>query len=133
MLSRVSKQGHHASGTGNDETHCSGPVKNAPPVGLVGTKSRMKRRTNIAGSKPGVSKQIEEVKKQRRPGSVKIGNTNTVGLEKVVPLVPGRKVKAPTTISRAAAGGRVEARLVTPGRMQRHNDTLRYRCCEGQV
>ena len=40
-----------------------------------------------------------------------------------MPLVPGRKVKVPSTILWAAAGGRVEARLVTPGRMQRHNDT----------
>ena len=40
-----------------------------------------------------------------------------------MPLVPDRKVEVPTTISRAAAGGRVEARLVTPGRMQRHKDT----------
>ena len=43
MLSRVSKQGQHASGRGNDETHCSGPEKNALPGGLVGTKSRMER------------------------------------------------------------------------------------------
>ena len=53
----------------------------------------------------------------------KIGHTNTVGLEKVVRLVPGRKVKVLITTSRAAAGGSVEARVVTPGRMQRNKDT----------
>ena len=43
-----------------------------------------------------------------------------------MPIVPGRKVKVPTTVLRAAAGGRVKPRLVSPGRMQRHKDTD---CC----
>ena len=40
-----------------------------------------------------------------------------------MPPVPARKIKVPTTISRAAAGGRFKARLVTPGWMQRHGGT----------
>ena len=88
----------YTSGRGKDEIHCSEPEKNALPVGLVGTKSRIERRANIAGSKPVTSKQIQEVKKRRRHGSVKIDNTNAVGLEKVLSLVPGRNVKVPTTI-----------------------------------
>ena len=66
MFSRVAKQGLLALGRGNDETHCSGSEKNALPV-LAGTKSRMKRQMNIAGSKPVTSKQMREVKKPREP------------------------------------------------------------------
>ena len=107
----------------NDETHCSGSEKNALSV-LVGINSSMKRQTSITGSKPVTSKQMREVKKQRGPASGKIdNNTNTVGLEKLVPPVPARKIKVPTTISRAAGDDRVKARVVTPGRMQRHDDT----------
>ena len=78
MLSRVTKQGR-----GNDETQCSGLEKNALPVVLVGMKSRIKRQTYIAGSKPVTSKKIREVKKQRGPASGNIDySTNTIGLEK---------------------------------------------------
>ena len=37
-----------------------------------------------------------------------------------MPLVSPRKIKVPTTILSSAAGDRFKARLVTPGRMQRH-------------
>ena len=41
-----------------------------------------------------------------------------------MPPAPAGKIKVPTTISRAAGGGRFKARrVVTPGRMQRHDDT----------
>ena len=63
---------------------------------------------------------MPEVKKQRGPASGKIDNTNTVGFEKVMPPVPGRKINVPTTISRAVADGWFKARLVTSGRMQGH-------------
>ena len=51
MFSRLAKQVLLALGRGNDETHSSGSeVNNALPV-PVGIKSRMKRQTNIVGSK----------------------------------------------------------------------------------
>ena len=77
MFSIVAIQGQLALERGNDETHCSGQEKSAlPEVVAVGKKSRMKRQTNIAGSKPVTSKQIREVKNQKRPASfVKIDNT----------------------------------------------------------
>ena len=122
MFSRVEKQGLVALGMGNGGTHCSGSEKNALPVVFVGMKSRKKRQTNMTGTKPVTSGQMREVKKQRGPASGKIyNNTNTVvRLEKIVPPVPARKFKIPTTILRTAADGRFEARLVTPGRMQKH-------------
>ena len=64
---------------------------------------------------------MRDVKKQRGPASGKIDdNKNTVGLEKVVPSIPARRMKVPTIISRAAGDGRLKARLVTPGWTQRH-------------
>ena len=67
---------------------------------------------------------MREVKKQRGPASGKIdNNTNTVGLENAVPPLPTRKIKVPTTTSRAAGDGRCKAIVVTSGRMQRHDDT----------
>ena len=131
MFSRAAKQGLLALGRENDEKHCSGSEKNALPVVLVGTKSRMKPQANMAGTKPVTSKQTREevkqqqktTKEQRGPASGKIDNTNTsliVGLEKVAPPIPARKIKAPATILRAAADGRFNTRLVTPGWMQRH-------------
>ena len=64
MFSRKQvKQGLLALGRGNDVTHyCSGSEKNALPVVLVRIKSRMKRQTNIAASKPVASKQMRGVK-----------------------------------------------------------------------
>ena len=120
IFSRVTKQGLLALGRGNDEAHhCSGPEKKALPVVLVGTKLQM----YVAGKKTVTSKQIRDVKKQRGPASEKIDNKNTVGLEKVVPLVPAKRIKVPTIFSRAAGDGGFKARVVTLGRMQRHNDT----------
>ena len=111
----VAKQGQLALGRGNDETHYSGPEKHALLVVLVDKKVRKKSQTYMAGTKPVTSKQIRDVKKQTRPASVKIENTSKVGLEKVEPPVPARKVKIPATITSAAAGGRFEAIVVTPG------------------
>ena len=126
MFSRVAKQGLLALGRGNDETHYSGWEKIALPVVLVGVSSLIKRQTNMAGTKPVTSKQMREVRKQRGPASGTIDiSTNTIDLEKVVPPVPARKIKVPTTISMAAADGRFKARLVTPGWMQRHVSTDR--------
>ena len=66
-------------------------------VVLVDIKSRKKRQTNMAGTKPVTSKHIRKVNEQRGPASGNIdNNTNTVGLEKVVPSVPPREIKAPT-------------------------------------
>ena len=100
MFSRVAKQGQLVLGRENDETHCSGPEKNALPVVLVGKTFRKKRRTYMAGTKPVTSKQMRDVKKQRGPASGKIDNKNTIGLEKVVPPVPARRTNLPTIISR---------------------------------
>ena len=122
MFSRVAKQGLLALGRGNDETHYSGSEKYALPVVIVGIKSRKKRQTNIAGAKPARSEQMREVRKPRGPASGKIhNNTNTVGLEKVVPPVPARKSKVSTTILRAVvADGRFKKRLSTPWYTPRH-------------
>ena len=154
MLSRVAKQGLLALRRENNETHCSGSDKSALPGVLVGMKSlhqlrfRKKRQTNIAGTKPVMSKQMRKVKKQRRPASGKNDSiTNTVGLEKVVSPIPYRKIKAPTTFNepmkkvavnpisdvptnervsgtkcvlRAAGDGRFKARLVSLDWKQRH-------------
>ena len=38
-----------------------------------------------------------------------------------MPPLPARKFKVPTTILRTTADGRFEARLVTPGLMQKHD------------
>ena len=82
----------------------------------------MKRQTNMAGTKSITSKQMGDVKKQRGPasGNIDSNTKNTVGLEKVVPLVFPRKIKVPTTILSTVADGRFKARVVTPGWMQRH-------------
>ena len=66
----------------------------------------MKRQTNMAGTKLVTRKRMRDVKYQKLPASGTIdNNTNTVGLEKVVPPVPARKPEVLTTISRAAADG----------------------------
>ena len=109
MFSRVAKQGQLALGRGNDETHCSGPEKNALSVIPVDKKFRKKRQTYLAGTKLVTSKQMRDVRKQRGPVSRKIDkNRNTVGLEKVVPPVPARRIKVLTIISRVTDDGRLE-------------------------
>ena len=71
-----------------------------------------------------MTKQMQEVNKKRGPASEKVdNNTNTVGLENVVPPVPARKIKVPTTILRPAGDGRFKTRVITPGRMQGPDDT----------
>ena len=110
---------------------------------------RKKCQKNMAGTKPETNKQTREVKKQRGPASGNIyDNTNIFGFEKVAPYVPPRKTKTRSTfieplnevavnpisdvpkhervldtkfVFREAAGGRLKARLVTAGWMQRHD------------
>ena len=69
MLSRAAKQGLLALGMGNDEPHCFGSEKNALPVVILGIWFQKKRQTYMAGPKPVTSKQMRDVKKQRRPAS----------------------------------------------------------------
>ena len=76
LFSRVAEQGLLALGRGNGEARCcSGSEKNVLPVFLVGVESRMKRQTNMAGTKLVTTRKRIRMKRQTNMAGTKLVTT----------------------------------------------------------